>query len=254
MSNENTRNKLSQKVKDNNVESKPKAQSNAGKSNLQAKVNDKSNEKPVVKKTTSSNDSKPNKKKEKKEHKYFKFFYKLSIIGRIMLVIYAIILVVFIFLVGNYALKKGSPIMGERQAPTAIISSDTTNKIKDRITKEIAPESVSVELRAYRLVIVMDLADDANIKAAKKANEQAMNILNDIVPIDQFFSSEDKLNNDFAIYSADKVSTDDDKVAKYIYLTYKNSKMAKAESYDLTQPRDEESFKQVEALIKQGAE
>lgn len=249
MANENTRNKLSQRVNDkmNAQGNEPKPHS---KSDLQNKVKEanKINKEVIPAKPA----KKPKPQKEKKERKHFKFFYKLSLIGKVMFTIYVVGIAFFAFIVLNYAMHKGKPILGERQQPVTIISDDSVKQIEDKIKEDVKLDSLSVELKAYRLVVVMDLPNETTAKQAKEINGKVLTIVDGILPVKEYFSSDDKLNNDLAIYSADKISSDNEEKASYIYLTYKNSKMRKALSYDLTQPRDKESFEKVEELIKDG--
>ncbi|WP_423364586.1 hypothetical protein [Mycoplasma sp. P36-A1] len=173
------------------------------------------------------------------------FFFKLSKIGQIMLVIYAVGILVFGFLFARAFMNKGQVILGNREEVTKVISNDQVSKIKEKLTADIPADNISVSLNAYRLVVVLDLKDSTSVKKATAANEKAYKIVDGITPIKDYFSGSKELNNDLFIYAADVVPTDYDSNSKYIIETYKNSRMSKPATYNLLKYRDKDSYKEV---------
>lgn len=194
----------------------------------------------------------PTKKKPSKKRKTGKlnFFSKLSIIGKIMFTIFIVLIVCFIILFANAFLKKGHVVYGSREEPVKMISTEQVNQVKKTVSEKVKADSISVTYDAYRLVVIMDLADSTTETDGYKANVQAYRAVNTVLPIKDYFSSTDKLNNDLFIYSTDVVPSNLDTNSKYIYETYKNSKMPKAASYNLLKYRDKRSYDEVVDSMK----
>lgn len=178
------------------------------------------------------------------------FFFRLSKVGQVMFCIYVVCILVFGFLFARSLIGKGSPQMGSRNEPIKMITKDDVNKVKAAVEKGTNAEKVDVNLSGYRLVVVMDLPDSSTAKQGKAENYKAYRLVNNVLPINEYFSSNTELNNDLFIYSSDVVPSDFDTNSKYIYQTYKNSKMKSPKSYDLLKARDEKSKKEVLETIK----
>ncbi|MDR3214732.1 MAG: hypothetical protein LBT75_00430 [Bacilli bacterium] len=229
---------------------------------LLSKDNSKKINTPNYKKTSASinketkqqpNKSKKNINHQKSNSKYRNwFFFKLSKIGRVMLVIYVVGIIIFSVLLTSALINKGHIIYGSRPEPSVIINEDKLNQIKKELSDNFKDtDSINVDYRGYRLVVVIDLKNNASLDNAKKVNENAYRIIDKITPIKEYFSNKDNiLNNDLYIYSTDVVPSDYKTNSKFIYETYKNSKMANALSYNLTTPRDEASAKEVIKTMK----
>lgn len=173
------------------------------------------------------------------------FFFKLSKIGQIMLVIYVVGILVFGFFLARAVLNKGNVVLGNRVEPTKVITTDQVDQVKQALEKDIKADSIDVSLNAYRLVVVMDLKNDVKSSKAEDTNDKAYKIVNKILPIDQYFNGSKELNNDLFIYSADVVPKDYNTNSKYIIETYKNSRMSKPSTYNLLKYRDKSSYKEV---------
>ena len=178
------------------------------------------------------------------------FFFKLSRIGQIMLCIFLVAFIGFGFLFANHLINRGVPTMGERPEVAKVITNEQISEVKSALEEKISSDAINVDYIAYRFVVTMDLKDGTNSKDGRKANVAAYKIINSILPIDEYFSSADKLNNDLYIYSADIIPTNYDQKSKYIYETYKNSKMKSPQSYDLLKARDKKSYNEVIETMK----
>ncbi|MDR1781785.1 MAG: hypothetical protein LBR40_02175 [Bacilli bacterium] len=213
--------------------------------------------------TSNSNNASQAKTTNKKEKKAKKpvntnskfrksFFFKLSKVGRVMLVIYLIGVLFLGFQLIKAAMNKGKIIYGSRPVPTYVVSAEQVSQVKDSLTKNITGvDNIMVDYRAYRFVVVVDMKDSATVDQAKKINSKAYELINKIIPIKEYFTnSKDGLTNDLYIYSTDKVPTDYKTTSKFIYETYKNSAMSKSASYNLTTPRDADSAKEVIKTLK----
>ncbi|MDF9867314.1 hypothetical protein OKW22_000884 [Bacilli bacterium PM5-3] len=238
------------------------------KTSLADKVNKSEASKPEVKKVetpknnASSNvkkkvetNKKENKGKKKRQGKFYNsFFFKLSFIGRMMLVIMIVGVLILSVLGVNALMHKGKVVLGSRQEPVLVISNDDVSKVKSAVESAVSgADKISVDYAAYRLVIVADLNDSSTVNDGKDANKKIYNAVNSVLPISKYFDSKDKLNNDLYIYSSDTVPTNYETNSKYIYQTYKNSKMPKPYSYNLLKPRDKKSAKEVlETMEKAG--
>lgn len=198
-----------------------------------------------------SNKNTSNKKKKPDKGKGFRnFFSRLSIIGRIALVIYAILIVFFGYLIIEAIANNGKVIYGERQEPVKVISDKQVNEVKSALEKDIKAKDISVSYIGYRFVVVIDLGEKAKLASAEKINTQAWKIVNGVLPINEYFNSKDQLNNDLFVYSTNLVPDNYDQKSNFILQTYKNSKMAKPVTYDLMQYRDKNSSKEVIESIK----
>ncbi|MDH6602940.1 hypothetical protein OKW23_000060 [Bacilli bacterium PM5-9] len=207
-----------------------------------------------VKKKVETN-KKENKSKKKRQGKFYNsFFFKLSFIGRMMLVIMIVGVLILSVLGVNALMHKGKVVLGSRQEPVLVISNDDVSKVKSAVESAVSgADKISVDYAAYRLVIVADLNDSSTVNDGKDANKKIYNAVNSVLPISKYFDSKDKLNNDLYIYSSDTVPTNYETNSKYIYQTYKNSKMPKPYSYNLLKPRDKKSAKEVlETMEKAG--
>lgn len=194
----------------------------------------------------SNDNNKPGKPEKPVKKKGFKnFFMKLSIIGRIALVIYAILIIFFGYLIIDAVSNSGKVIYGSRQEPVKIISDDQVNQVKSALEKDLKAKSIDVSYIAYRFVVVIDLGENAKLATAKKINSEAYKVVNKVLPINEYFNSKDQLNNDIFIYSTNLVPTNYDQKSNFILQTYKNSKMSKPLTYDLMQYRNKNSSKEV---------
>ncbi|MDL2211548.1 hypothetical protein LJB88_01600 [Erysipelotrichaceae bacterium OttesenSCG-928-M19] len=201
-----------------------------------------------IKKDNKDDKKKKNKKPLSNRQSKFRnsFFFKLSKIGRIQLVIYCVGILIFAILFGRAMMNKGHVVLGSRQEAKVVIKNDEIEKVKTALDAALpSAESVDVQYVAYRLVVVIDMPDSSDAAAGKKANYAAYREINKILPIKTYFSSEDTLNNDLFIYSSDVIPKDYETNSKYIFQTYKNSKMAKPSSYNLLTPRDKKSAQEV---------
>ena len=174
------------------------------------------------------------------------FFFKLSKVGRIMFVIYVVVIIVFGGLFINALTHKGQVVYGSRQLPTATINDDQVNEVQAALKKALPnTDAIDVSYTGFRFVVVIDMPDSSNVSAGRTANYTAYSTINKILPIKEYFSSNNELNNDLFIYSSDVVPKNYDTNSKYIYQTYKNSKMSKSLSYNLLTPRDKKSAQEV---------
>jgi hypothetical protein len=173
------------------------------------------------------------------------FFFKLSLVGRVMFVIYMLILAMLVFSIATALLNRGTPVMGSRQRTPVEISGGDIRKVNEALQKEIPADSIRFDVTAYRAVVTADLKNDVTKNQAKEINEKIYKIIDGILPISKYFSSKDKLNYDLAIYSSDIIPTDTKTSSQYIMLTYKNSKMAKSQTYNLMSKRDKKSYDEV---------
>ena len=162
-----------------------------------------------------------------------------------MLVLYLIFFVIGAFLLGRYFLTKGEPIIGSRNEPVRVISNNQVKEVQSALESKVSADSISVNYVAFRFIVIVDLKDGKTVKDAAKVNENVLNIVDGIIPIDQYFSSNDKLNNDLFIYSTDVVPTNYDISSTFILQTHKNSRMAKPKTHDLLTARDKKSSKEV---------
>ena len=238
------------------------------KTSLASKVNQTTNtEKVVVPKEEVKKEVKKEEKKEvKKVEKPKKvkkertgrfansFFFKLSVIGRLTLVIIVVGIIFLGVLTAMSVMRKGEPVLGSRAEPVIVISAEDVKKVDEAIRAAVPEaEAITVDYNAYRLVVVADLADSTTAEDGKVINGKIYKTINGILPIDKYFSSKDVLNNDLYIYSTDIVPKDYETNSKYIYQTYKNSRMSKALSYNLLTPRDKKSAQEVlETMEKAG--
>lgn len=239
----NDKDKIIKSRKDN-----PEKKSNSVKKSLMDKVN---NEK-VAKKTVNNSTNKPKRSLKGSKNKAKSLFQSLSLLGRISLVIWMVLIISFVILIIPTITGKGQIDYGSRQQPVKVISNSQVNEVKSALEKDIQG-NVSVNYAGYRFVVVIDLGEGAKASQGKKVNAKAYNIVDSILPVKDYFSSTDQLNNDLFIYSTDLVPTDYNQTSSFIYETYKNSKMAKAESYDLTKYRDKESYNEVRETMKDNA-
>lgn len=230
---------------------------NESRQSLASKVNvSKNNErveeviKPSNNDDMDNNDNSKKKKSKKLKKNSDSFFFKLSKIGQVMLVIYLIFFIIGVFLLGRYFLSKGEPIIGSRNEPVRIISNDQVNEVKDKLQSNITADDISVNYTAFRFIVIVDLKDGKTIKDAKKVNQQVLKVVDGIIPIAEYFSSQDKLNNDLFIYSTDVVPTNYDVTSKFILQTHKNSRMAKPKTHDILTARDEKSSQEVIDTMK----
>jgi len=203
----------------------------------------KDNEKKVEKINSGGEEKMPKAKKEKVKTGFW--FRKLSRVGQLMLIIYLAMACVFGFFLIRSLMNRGQVIYGDRTLPTHIITPEQVEQVKTALQENIEADNISVELRAFRLIVVMDLPDDISVRNATRANNQAMDIINGILPIDEYFSSTDQLNNDLFVYSADIVPTDYDTTSRFIIETYKNSRMSAPSTHNLLEARDDASRDQV---------
>ena len=219
--------------------------------------------KPKKKDTTENKDNKKdtiakkdnNKEKDKKSKptkKVTSFFQNLSLLGKISLVVWMVIVIGFVVLIIPTITGKGQIDYGSRQQPVKVIEEEQVESVKTALDKDIKG-NISVNYAGYRFVVVIDLGKDAKIAQAEKANEKAYKIIDGILPIKDYFSSTDQLNNDLFIYSTDVVPNDYNQKSSFIYETYKNSKMSKPESHDLMTYRDKDSRNEVKETMKDAA-
>jgi hypothetical protein len=229
--------------------------SEKAKSSLKDKVNNDNNETkhnvvvaPAKKKASKNTNNTTKKDKQPKKKGKFRnsFFFRLSIIGRVMFVIYAIFFVILAGLLIQTFSQKGKPIIAERQQPVKVVSNEQVNKVKEALQKDLgAVDSIDVNYTAFRFVVVVDMKNDATLDQAKTLNDKALKIINGIIPTNEYFYSKDKLNNDLYIYSSDVVPSNYETNSKFIYQTFQNSKMSKPTSYNLLEPRDVKSAQEV---------
>lgn len=177
------------------------------------------------------------------------FFFQLSLLGRISLVVWMVLIVSFVILLVPAIAGKGEINYGSRQEPVKVIANEQVNEVKTALEKDIKGD-INVDYAGYRFVVVIDLGKGSNLNQAKKINSQAYGIINKILPIKDYFSSTSELNNDLFIYSTDLVPKDYNQESTFIYETYKNSKMAKPQSYDLMSARDKKSYNEVKKTMK----
>lgn len=188
--------------------------------------------------------------KNRSSNKHKSFFFKLSLVGRVMFIIYAFIAGMLLFSIITALLNHGTPVMGSRQKPLVTIKGDEIRKVNDALKDDIPADSINFDVIAYRGVVTADLKDNVTKAEAKEINQKIYKIVDEILPIDKYFSSKTKLNYDLAIYSSDVIPTDTKTKSQYIMLTYKNSKMAKPKTYNLMSKRDKKSYDEVVESIK----
>ncbi|MGL4383538.1 MAG: hypothetical protein ACRCTA_07460 [Bacilli bacterium] len=211
----------------------------------------------------SSNNSNPNEinpfvnnkgNNHRKPKKKF-FFFRLSILARVMFVIYIIGFGIVGYLLVDFLGNKGTPILEGRTPPIKVLTNKQVKDIEDQINGIITNDSLSVEYIAYRLVIVIDLADDISESDAMFLNGEIYKVVNNVAPIGEYFSGNDQnLGNDVIIYSTDLVPKNADQNSRFVLETYKNSQMGEPQSYNLLTMRDEASYNKVMETYQKAAE
>lgn len=182
------------------------------------------------------------------------FFFKLSIIGRFMLIMYLLGAVLLGALVIQAYSLRGEPILENRQEPENLITDEQLQTLNNRLEEDLKDkvESINAELKAFRLIVIADLKDDLKVADAKAINKEISKLIDEIMPFADHFttdSDDQPLNYDFVIYTTDVIPKDSETASTYIYTTYKNSRMTKTKSYDYMKARDEDSYKQAMDLL-----
>ena len=206
-----------------------------------------------------SSKSKPKKNRKPKSNSKFanSFFFKLSKVGRVMLVVYAVVALFIGYLGITHIMNRGEVIIGSRELPIRVISDEQVNRVQNALN-ELVPEaqSISVDYIAFRLIIIAELADDATVEQARNINTRIYEKIDELLPIAEYFhaTEETTLNNDLFIYSTDNVPTNFETTSRFIIQTYRNSRMSAANTHDLLTPRDRQSADEVLETMRQAGQ
>lgn len=147
---------------------------------------------------------------------------------------------------------QGKPVAGERFSKDDLnpfIEKKDIKALEESLNSLESVEKASVDMPSATLRVHLDLTDDASEETAQKALDNAYNVVNNLLPVDVYFTNKEgskmyDLEIDSYNYLIDDVHTTNG----WVYLKLTKTGSAKKPTIDnMNKPRDEELSNKLKA-------
>jgi hypothetical protein len=168
----------------------------------------------------------------------------------ITLILIAVPFLLIFFVIQGSVLTQSTPVVGSRFGSNDLnpeISDDQIPQIKDAVSSIDNVDSVTVNLKSATLRINMNMSDDADEATIKSAADEAYNKVDDICPINTYFTnSDDGKMYDLEIncfnYLVDDTHTSDGQ----IFIEITKTGAGKKQTDNMTTAKDEELVNEIQ--------